>query len=492
MKIKSKQTKTFDEVKMLKYENKELKRILKIIFSAKTFKAWQFYCYIRDHVKKLFSNKNNFSLSFIFLYKKIGKIIKEKSNPFIVNVPPPKAIEKFSNISIVIPTYNGGRYFPTLIKAIKMQSNIIDPEIIFVDSESTDETLKIAKEFNIKVINIKQKDFNHGLARNIGAKNAKGDYIIFTVQDAIPIDNFTYANMLSILKNNKDVIGVSTKQTPYPDADLFAKWQMFNHNTALELDNANFISSLPKNNKFYQLSFIEKRKISVYDDVCSCVKKGDFFKLGAYKKINFAEDIEFSIRALMNGYKIAFTGNSGVIHSHNRPAEYFFRRYYADNKIVNKLFKEKYSPFFHSIHDILQNCYTTYFYINKYFDNAKFRFSMPDFQEFVDSIKKIEKNNTPETESQMLEIIYKFSNDINIKINKHQYYKLINQTVYEQFRSIYNDAAKLIPVNQYNSSTTKQFCDKLFTTIVGSHLTMFASKNKEVEKELDVILMKGV
>ena len=212
----------------------------------------------------------------------------------------------------------------------------------------------------------------------------------------------------------------------------------------------------------------------------------------ANKKINFAEDIEFSIRALMNGYKIAFTGNSGVIHSHNRPAEYFFRRYYADNKIVNNLFKENSEPFFQSLEDILQNCYTTYFYIYKYFDDAKFRFSMPDFQEFVDNIKKLKKKKIRETESQMLEIIYKFSHDVNVKINKHQNYHMINQTVYEQFKSIYNDAAKLIPMSQYDSSIIKQFCDKLFTTIIGSHLTMFASKNKETEKKLDIILMKGV
>lgn len=492
MKRKKQQEKSFYEIRELRYENRELKRILRIIFSAKTFKAWQFYCYIRDHVKKLFSDKNNFTFSFVFLYKKIRKIIKEKSNPFIVNILPPKAIEKFNNVSIVIPTYNGAHYFPSLIKAIKMQSHIIDPEIIFVDSESTDETIKLANYYHIKVIKIKKNKFNHGLARNLGAMNSKGKYIIFTVQDALPIDNFTYANMLSTLTNNKNVIGVSTKQTPYPDADLFAKWQMYNHNTTLELNDTNFISSLPKKNKFYQLPFIEKRKISIYDDVCSCVKKDDFFKLGGYKKINFAEDIEFSIRALMNGYKIAFTGNSGVIHSHNRPAEYFFRRYYADNKIVNDLFKEKYEPFFQSLEDILQNCYTTYFYIYKYFDDAKFRFSMPDFQEFTDNIKVFKKNGTPKTESQMLEIIYKFSHDVNVKINKHQNYHMINQTVYEQFKSIYNDAAKLIPMNQYDTSTIEQFCDKLFTTIIGSHLTMFASKNKETEKKLDIILMKGV
>ena len=69
---------------------------------------------------------------------------------------------------------------------------------------------------------------------------------------------------------------------------------------------------------------------------------------------------------------------------------------------------------------------------------------------------------------------------------------MINQTVYNQFKSIYNEAAKLIPMNQYDPSIIKQFCDKLFTTIVGSHLTMLAEIDKDVRNKLDILLMKGI
>lgn len=487
MKTKTSKQKLYSKIKELQLENEKLKSVLKIIFVAKTFRVWQFYCYIRDHFKTLFSNKKNFQYNLAHYYKKI----KEKINPYIVYISIPKPIQKFDNVSIVIPTYNAAGYLPNLIKAIKMQSNINDPEIIFVDSESADETIKLANYYHIKVIKIKKKEFNHGLARNLGAMNAKGKYIIFTVQDALPIDNFTYANMLSILTINKNVVGVSTKQIPYPDADLFAKWQMFNHNTALELNGTNFISSLPKNNKFYHLSFIEKRKISMFDDVCSCVKKEEFFKLGGYQKINFAEDIEFSIRALLRGYKIGFTGKSGVIHSHNRHTEYFFRRYYADNKIVNKLFKEKYKPFFQSVHDILQHCYTTYLYIYSYVNSSKFEFFMPDFEEFT-SIKKMKQSSRLNTGSQMIDMLIKFSETIDIKIIKNQNSNMIDQTVYNQFKNIFNSAIKLVDIKGYNIDSIKIFCDKLFTTIVGSHLTMLASKNKDIRKKLDIILMKDI
>lgn len=488
MKIKTSKQKLYIKIKELQLENEKLKRILKIIFVAKTFKVWQFYCYVRDHFKKLFLNKKNFQNNLTYLYKKI----KEKMNPFIVHVSIPKTLQKFDNISIVIPTYNAASYIPNLIKAIRMQQNIVDPEVIFVDSESTDETIKLANYYQIKVIKIKKKEFNHGLARNLGARNAKGKYIIFTVQDALPIDNFTYVNMLSVLTNNKNVIGVSTKQTPYPDADLFSQWQVYNHNSILGLNNTNFVSSLPAHNKFFKLSFFEKRKISLYDDVCSCVIKNEFFKLGMYQKINFAEDIEFSIRALLKRYKIGFTGKSGVIHSHNRPTEYFFRRYYADNKIVNKLFKEKHKPFFQSIHDILQHCYTTYFYIYSYINSSKFEFLMPDFTEFISNAENSRQNIKFSSESQMLDVLIKFSETVGIIIIKNQDYRKIDQTIYEQFRSIFNSASNLVDIKKHDSYSIKSFCDKLFTTIVGSHLTMLSEIDKDVRNKLDILLMKGI
>lgn len=488
MKIQTGKQELYSKIKELELENEKLKRILKIIFVAKTFRAWQFYCYIRGNLKKIFSKKRDFKQSFTYLFKKV----KEKTNPYIINISIPKTLQKFDNVSIVIPTYNAAGYFPNLIKAIKMQSNIINPEIIFVDSESTDETVELANNYHIKVIKIKKKEFNHGLARNLGAKNAKGGYIIFTVQDALPIDNFTYVNMLTTLVNNKRVIGVSTKQTPYPDADLFSQWQVYNHNTTLGLNNINFISHIPTNTNFYNLPFFKKRKISLYDDVCSCVRKSEFFKLGAYQKINFAEDIEFSIRALLSGYKMGFTGKSGVIHSHNRPTEYFLRRYYADNKIVNKLFKEKNKPFFQSIHDILQHCYTTYFYIYEYIIGSQFEFIMPDFIEFINKAKKIKQNAGLISESQMLDILIKFSTSLNIDIIKNQNSHIIDQTVYEQFRNIFNSATKLVDMRKFDSVDIRLFSDKLFTTIVGSHLTMLAARNKDIRKKLDPILMKDI
>ena len=84
--------------------------------------------------------------------------------------------------SVVIPTYNEEKYLPKALESITNQT--IKPyEIIIVDSQSTDKTREIARAYGAKVITIKERGI--GLARNIGAKHAKGDVIVCTSADVV-------------------------------------------------------------------------------------------------------------------------------------------------------------------------------------------------------------------------------------------------------------------------------------------------------------------
>lgn len=78
-------------------------------------------------------------------------------------------------ITIIIPSYNQQEYLPDAIESALNQSTPVH-EIIVVDDGSTDDSLKIAKKYPIKVIS----QVNKGLssARNTGIMNATGDYIL--------------------------------------------------------------------------------------------------------------------------------------------------------------------------------------------------------------------------------------------------------------------------------------------------------------------------
>jgi glycosyltransferase involved in cell wall biosynthesis len=81
-------------------------------------------------------------------------------------------------LSIIIPTKNEEEYLPMLLKSIKRQT-FKDYEIIVADNNSRDKTRKIAKRYGCKIV----KGGLPGKARNIGAKLAIGNIILFLDAD---------------------------------------------------------------------------------------------------------------------------------------------------------------------------------------------------------------------------------------------------------------------------------------------------------------------
>ncbi|MBI3366577.1 glycosyltransferase family 2 protein [Candidatus Roizmanbacteria bacterium] len=91
--------------------------------------------------------------------------------------------------SIIIPTYNGEKTITTLLEKVIFLIKNYTYEIIIIDSESKDSTVKIINSYikkysTIRLIKIKKKVFNHGSTRNLGVKLAKGEYLCFFSQDA--------------------------------------------------------------------------------------------------------------------------------------------------------------------------------------------------------------------------------------------------------------------------------------------------------------------
>ncbi|GAG06643.1 unnamed protein product, partial [marine sediment metagenome] len=102
--------------------------------------------------------------------------------------------------SIIILTKNAGNEFEKLLDAVFSQSSK-DFEVVLIDSGSTDKTLEIAKGFPVRIHKIKPESFDHGGTRNLGAKLAKGKYLVYLTQDAIPANRMWLENLIKPLKN---------------------------------------------------------------------------------------------------------------------------------------------------------------------------------------------------------------------------------------------------------------------------------------------------
>lgn len=235
-------------------------------------------------------------------------------------------------VSVVIPAYNGAHELPQLLELLQMQNGISDLEIIVVDSGSTDGTDILAEQAGCKVIRIRQEDFSHSYSRMLGAINATGEYLLFMTQDALPDRTDWLLRMLQPCLVS-DAAAVSCYETPKSDADLLSHITVWNWRNIMS-GGVDKLTELPTDTSYTSL----RRSAQLSDNAC-LVKRSVFMELGGHRG-TYAEDLDLGIRLLKAGYKLGILSSISVVHSHNRPALYNFKRAIVDGVNIAKLFED--------------------------------------------------------------------------------------------------------------------------------------------------------
>jgi len=85
-------------------------------------------------------------------------------------------------LSVIVPTLNEEKYIERCLKAIRNQ-RYENYELIISDGNSLDRTVEISKKYTEKIIISPKRGI--GIQQNIGAKNAKGNILIFVHADVV-------------------------------------------------------------------------------------------------------------------------------------------------------------------------------------------------------------------------------------------------------------------------------------------------------------------
>ena len=102
-------------------------------------------------------------------------------------------------ISVIVPFYNAESHIKKCLDLLLNQDFIKPFEIIMVDDASTDNSQNIIKMQNSPLIKLYSLPSNAGpsAARNVGLKNAKGEYVFF-----LDVDDTISTSILKILYNH--------------------------------------------------------------------------------------------------------------------------------------------------------------------------------------------------------------------------------------------------------------------------------------------------
>lgn len=116
-------------------------------------------------------------------------------------------------VSVIIPAYNEEKVIKDCLKSLGHQ-RYKDIEVIIVDDGSNDKTIDVVKEYELKLPRFfrlfRQKHLGAGMARNLGAKNAKGEILVFVDADMVFAEDFIEKLTKPIRKG--ETIGTFSKE----------------------------------------------------------------------------------------------------------------------------------------------------------------------------------------------------------------------------------------------------------------------------------------
>ncbi len=239
------------------------------------------------------------------------------------------------DISVIIPVKNSQRYLDAALKAVFMQEINFKFEVIVVDSGSTDNSLDIIATYPVRLYRINEAEFNHGLTRNYGVAKAQGKYIIFMTPDAVPSNNRWMQRLIDDLEHDQQAAGVYSRQIPHRDSCLLTQLRVNQFFTASEEKIVNQINN-PED--YRKLPPNEKYRLCNFDNVSSCMRRIIWEKI-PFPKTDFAEDLEWSKKALEAGYKIIYEPESIVFHAHDFSIRGWYRRNWLNARKLSALFE---------------------------------------------------------------------------------------------------------------------------------------------------------
>ena len=193
-------------------------------------------------------------------------------------------------ISVIIPAHNEEKCLAECLSGILNQTTKTPYEVIVVDNNSTDRTKKIAEKYPVRVISETRKGAS--AARNTGARNSRGELLIFLDADTRP--SFTYIQHIQEKLNN------------YPDLDVIA-------GPPVMIDAGPWVHWLTDTLNYFTWYFRFTKLVSGVQAFWSgnfAIKKKVFIKSGGFDEkltsVIMAEDMEFSVRLGTRGTKIYF------------------------------------------------------------------------------------------------------------------------------------------------------------------------------------------
>jgi len=208
------------------------------------------------------------------------------------------------SISIVVRARNEEEHIGKLLFGI-MQQTIKDPEIILVDSGSTDGTLAVASQFPVNIVHIHPKDFTFGRSLNHGIAAASGEFVVIISAHCYPVFPDWLEQLTNPLKDDNYALSYGKQRGG--ESNHYSEHQIFH--------------------KYFPENSVLKQGHPYSHNANAAIRKSLWEQHPYNENLTGLEDLAWSSWAMDAGYTIAYVAEAEVIHQHDETWRQVYRRY---------------------------------------------------------------------------------------------------------------------------------------------------------------------
>ena len=229
----------------------------------------------------------------------------------------------YSMLKVIVPTLNAAQDWPQFVSALLLC--VLPEQVLIVDSESTDNTVVLARAEGFAVHSVARSEFNHGGTRQMAADMfPDAEILVYMTQDAVLADANALTNLLAVFAD-PHVGAAYGRQLPKPEAGAIeAHARYFNYPATAEIRSLESRKRLGIKAIFISNSFSAYRR--------SALMEVGGFPVNAI----FGEDTITAARLLLAGYKVAYAAEARAYHSHSYSCTQEFKRYYDIGVLHNR------------------------------------------------------------------------------------------------------------------------------------------------------------
>jgi len=218
-------------------------------------------------------------------------------------------------ISVVIRCYNEEAHIGRLLSGI-MQQNGDTPEIIVVDSGSTDATLSIAAQYPTRILNIDKEDFSFGHSLNVGCEAAGGDFLVFASAHVYPLYSDWLEHLVQPFENER-IACVYGRQsgneaTKFSERQVFARW--FPEQSDLNQDHP------------------------FCNNANAAVRRTVWERFRYDETLTGLEDLAWAKQVISAGLRVAYKADAEVVHVHEETRSQVLNRYRREAIAMKAIF----------------------------------------------------------------------------------------------------------------------------------------------------------